>query len=147
MCYNKPVDLSNIALDISDAIKKTYFIILAKPYADVKFRLTTRKDASGKDGDFIALSVINTGFGEMEVQRVWFLTYYNRIVDSSFIDSKMPVKLAESDRVTYLVPVAELKVALNKGAGDSIAQAVVLDKKGNQFTGRLSETIQKQLAK
>jgi hypothetical protein len=142
------MDLSNLVLGIFEVFKKTYSIIFTKPYATVKVKYLPQKDGSGTvTNELIEFSIINESFGDIEVQRIWFLTSYNRPVYSEFIDSQMPIKVPENDRATYLVPIEELKAALNRNVSDTIIQAVVCDKAGHKHAGLVDRAVQEQLAK
>ncbi len=130
-------------LDLSDALVKTLSIIRQKPYATVKVQLTPQRDRSGKvNKELITFTIINDSFGEIDVQKVWFLTSFNRQISSKTIDSKMPIRVLEDGRATYFVPIDELKAALNKSVGETINKAVVFDKNGRQHVGRVDKAVQ-----
>jgi hypothetical protein len=146
--YNENVDLTNFVLDMSEAFVKGYAIVRLKPYATVKVRYSPQGDSSGKvDRESVALTVSNGSFGEIDVQRIWFLTSFNRPVYSESIDSNLPVKVSEDNQATYFVPVTELKAALNKIVGETIVKAVALDKDGHRYEGRADRVTQEALVR
>ena len=141
------MDLTNIVLSIFEAFVKAYSIIFTKPYATVNAQYKPQRDNSGKaTNNLMALTIINESFGDIDVQRFWFLTSYNRLVPSKSVDAKLPVKVLENDRVSYLVPVDELKAALNKRVGETVIKAVIYDKNDHKFDGRVDKVTQKALA-
>lgn len=142
------MDIDNLVLGISEVFTKTYSIIFTKPYATVKVRFRPPRDGPDKaTNESIEFTIINESFGEIDVQRIWFLTSFNRPVFSEFIDSQMPVKVLENDRATYFVPVEELKAALNRSVGETIIKAVVLDKNEYKHVGRVGKEAQEQIAR
>jgi hypothetical protein len=142
------MDFTNIILDGIEQFNKVYAIILRKPYITARVQYTPRRDRSGKvTQEMLAFTIINEGFLQIEVQRVWFLTSFNRPVFSELLDSKMPLKISGRDRFTYFVPMKELKAALNRSIGETIAQAVVLDSTEHRFTGRADKVAQAEFAK
>ena len=148
MWYNLNMDLNNLVLDISEVFRKTYSIIRTKPYATVKVRFAQQGEGAGKViEELIALTIINEGFGVIDVQKVWFLTSYNRPIYSESIDSKMPIKVLENDRATYFIPIEELKMLLNRSAGETITRAVVLDKAEHKYEGRVDKVAQEEFTK
>jgi len=147
--YNRNVNLNNFALDISDAIAQVYSIILRKPFLTVKkVKYTPQRDRSGEvTRELISFTVVNESCHDIDVQRIWFLTSFNRQIFSDSIDAKMPVKMPENDRATYFVPVEELKAALNKIVGETITKVVAFDKAGHPNTGRVDQVAQEVFAK
>ena len=142
------MDLTNLVLTIFDAFIKTYSIICRKPYVTVKVRYAPQRDRSGKvTQEMIAFTVINEGGLEIDIQRIWFLTSFNRPIFSEFLDSKMPLKVLGRDRATYFMPMEELKAALNRSGGETIVQAVVFDKTEHKHAGRVDKVAQEEFAK
>ena len=84
---------------------------------------------------------------EMEVQRIWFKTTFNRLIFSESIDAKLPLKISLNDRVTFPVPVEELKPALNPRIGDTITEVAVYDQNKRENVGRFSKAAQAALSK
>ena len=141
------MDLNNLVLDVFKIVTKAYSIIFLKPYATVKAQFTPQRDSSGKaTKEFISFTISNASFGDIDVQRIWFLTSFNRQIFSQSIDSKLPAKVMENDRVNFSVPVEELKAALNRRVGETIFKAVVFDKNERKFDGRVGKAIQEALA-
>ena len=90
------MDLTKIVLDILEIFKKTYYLISLKPYATVKVQFIPQRDTPGKiTEELIALVIINECFGEIDVQRIWFLTSFKRQIISESINSEIPVKVLE----------------------------------------------------
>ena len=142
------MDIDNLAFGISEVLTKTYSIIFIKPYATVKVKFRPQGDGPDKaTEESIEFTIINEGFGEIDVQRIWFLTSFNRPVFSKFIDSKMPIKVLEDNRATYFVPIEELKASLNRSVGETIIKAVVLDKNEYKHVGRVDKVAQEHLAR
>ncbi|MFC1942581.1 hypothetical protein ACFLWU_05120 [Chloroflexota bacterium] len=142
------MDLTKLVLDIIDLFIKAYSIVLIKPYATVKLEYLPEKGSSGKATQAsLSLNIINDGIPDIDVQKIWLVTSYNRIVFSEFLDSKTPVLVAEDDRVTYSIPIQEIKSALNRKVGDTIIKAVALDKNGRQHVGRVNKATQEELAR
>ena len=141
------MDIDNLVLGISEVFTKTYSIIFTRPYATVKVKFRPQVDGDDKaTKESIEFTIINESFGEIDVQRIWFLTTFNRPVFSEFIDSQMPIKVLENDRATYFVPVEELKASLNRSVGETIVKAVVLDKNEYKHVGRVDKEVQEHLA-
>ena len=143
------MNLSNMAQDTSDALAQVYSILFRKPFLTVsKLQYTPQKDESGKiTEELVSFTIANESSSDIEVQRIWFVTSFNRPIFSQSIDAKTPVKMPENARVTFSLPVGELKAELNKSAGDTIAKVVVLDKTGHQSVGRVKAEAQKVFAK
>ena len=142
------MDLTNLVLDISEAIVKIYYIIRNKPYVTAEVLYIPQRDKSGEvTKEEIAFTIINGSGPEIEVQRVWFLTSFYRHIFSEYIDSKMPVKLRGKDKATYFVPIEEFKPALNKNVGETIIRTVVLDNMEHMHVGRIDKVTQEELAK
>jgi hypothetical protein len=142
------MDLTNILLDVLEQCNRVYAVILRKPYITVKVQYAPRRDRAGKvTQEMIAFTIINDGFVENEIQRAWFLTSFNRPVFSELLDSKMPLKVSGRDRDTYFMPAEELKAALNRGIGETIARAVALDGTEHKYTGRVDKKVQEEFAK
>ena len=141
------MDLTNIVLDIIEAFTKAYAIILRKPYITVKVQHAPKRDRSGEvTKDMVAFTLINEGFTEIDVQKVWFLTSFNRLVSAKSVDSKLPVKVLENDRINFIVPVEELKATLNKRVRETITRVVVFDKAEHRYVGRVDKITQEALA-
>ena len=135
------MDFESIAVDSIDASVQLLFIILRKPF------LTVDKAQYVPQKESIEFTVANESSHENDIQKIWLLTSYNRPIFSEAIDSKLPVKMLVNDRVTYSLPVEELRAILNKGAGETITDVVVLDKNGRQNVGRLKKSAKEALAK
>ena len=90
----------------------------------------------------MAFTIINESVPVINLQRAWFLTAYNRIAPSAFLDAKMPVKVVKREKTTFFFPFNELKAALNKNVNDTIAEAVVMDEAGHKFSGRVDKKAQ-----
>ena len=143
------MNLTNIVVGIIDACIQLYNIILRKPFLTVnKVQYSPQRDSSGKvTEELIAFTIANESCDEIEVQRIWFLTSFNRPIFSKVIDSKVPLKMLVNDRATYLVPIEELKAPLNKNVGETITEVVVLDKTEHQNIGRVDRVAQEELAR
>ena len=142
------MDLTNLVLTSFEAFTKTYSVVLRKPYIAIKVQYAPRRDRSGKvTKEMIAFTIANGGIHEIDIQRIWFLTSFNRPVFSELLDSKMPLKLLGKDRFTYFVPTEELKTALNRSVGETIVGAVAFDKTGHKYTGRVDRVAQEEFAK
>jgi len=145
MCYNKNMNLSNLGVGICDACEQIYSIILRKQFLTVnKVQYTPQRDISGKvTEESITFTIANESSHDNEVQRIWFLTSFNRPIFSELIDSKMPVKMLVNDRATFSVPIEELKAALNR----TITDVVVLDKNERHNFGRIEQPAQEAFAR
>jgi hypothetical protein len=143
------MNLSDIALDVFDALKQIYFIIFRKPFLTVnKVQYTPQRDESGKiTEELISFTIVNDSCREIDVQRIWFMTSFNRPVFLESFDSKTPVKMLENDRITYSLPVEELKAVLNKNVGETITGVIVLDKAEHQNVGRVKIQVQEIFTK
>jgi len=142
------MDLTSLVLDIFDAVVKTYSVICNKPYVKAEVVYVPQKGKSGEvTKEEIALTIINEGGPEIEVQRIWFLTSFNRPIFSKYVDSKMPIKVRKKDRATYFVPIEEFKAALNKSVGETIIKTAVLDNMEHTHIGRVDKVTQEELAK
>lgn len=142
------MDLTNLILDIFEIVIKTYSIILRKPYVTVKVQYAPQRDRAGEvTKELFAFTIINESGPEIEVQRVWFLTSFNRPISSESIDSKIPIRVWKRNRTTYFLPIEELKVALNKSAGETIIEAVALDNAERKHVGRVNKLAQVEFAK
>jgi len=142
------MDITNLVLDIFDVFVKTYSIICRKPYATAEVMYAPQRDRAGEvTKELIAFTIINESSPDIEVQRVWFLTSFNRPVSSKLIDSKMPIKVLGKRRATYFIPIEELKAALNKSVGETIIKAVVLDKTEHKHVSRVDKVAQEEFAK
>lgn len=140
--------ITNFTLGIFDTALKTYSVICRKPYVTVKVQYASQKDGEGRvTQETFALTIINESGPEADIQRVWFLTPFHRIIFSLLVDSKMPVKVRKRDRATYFFPVKELKAALNKNVSDTISEAVVQDKTGHIYSGRTDKVVQAEFAR
>ncbi len=139
---------TKLVLDIIDLFIKTYSIILKKPYVAVRVTYTPQTDRTGKvTKELIAFTIINESGPEVDIQRAWFSTSFRRQIFSEFINAKLPVKVRRKDRATYIVPMEDLKAALNKRGGDTIVEAAVLDKTGRRYAGRVDKTAQEEFSK
>lgn len=143
------MNLSNIGVGIGDACEQLYSIILRKPFLTVnKVRYVPQRDSSGKvTEESITFTIANESSHDNEVQRIWFLTSFNRPIFSELIDSKMPVKMLVNDRATFSVPIAELKTVLNRSAEETITDIVVLDKNEHHNFGRIEQPAQEAFAR
>ena len=142
------MDLTNLILDIFEVAIKTYSIIYKKPYLAVKVQYSPQRDRSGKvTKELMAFTIINESGPEIDAQRIWFLTSFNRPISSEFLDSKIPIKVWEKNRVTHFLPIEELKAALNKSAGETIIEAVVWDNAEHKHVGRVDKVAQEEFAK
>jgi len=141
-------NLTNLVLDTFEVAIKTYSAICKKPYVTVKVQFTPQRDRAGKvTKELIAFTIINESSPEIDVQRIWFLTSFNRHLSPEFINSKMPIKVLGKDRATYFMPIEELKAALNKSVGETIIEAVVFDKTEHKYAGRVDRLAQAEFAK
>ena len=84
---------------------------------------------------------------EIDIQRIWFLTSFNRPIFSELLDSKTPLKVLGKDRATYFLPMEELKAALNRSVGETIVQAVAFDRTEHKYFGRVDRVAQEEFAK
>ena len=142
------MDLTSLVLDISEAVVKIYSIICNKPYVTAEVVYVPQKGKSGEvTKEEIAFTIINEGELEIEVQRIWFLTSFNRPIFSKYVDSKMPIKVRRKDRATYFVPIEEFKAALNKSFRETIVKTAVLDNMEHTHIGRIDKVTQEELAK
>ena len=142
------MELDNIVLYFLEAAQKMYSVILRKPYVTVKVQYAPQRDRDGKvTKDLFAFTIINASSPEVELKKGWFLTSYNRPVYSEAVDSKFPVKVAGRDRITYFLPIEEIKNELNKNAADTIAEAVVSDETGRRYSSRVDKATQEEFAK
>ncbi len=138
----------NLVLAIFEALTRIYSIIGKKPYLTVEVKYAPQRGTSGKvTKELIAFTIINESGPEVEVQKTWFLTSFNRPVLSKFIDSKIPIKVPEKNRATYFVPIEEFKTALNRSVGETITKAVVLDQTERKHIGRVDKVTQEELAR
>ena len=142
------MDFTKLVLDILEPLEQVYYIVCRKPFLTVKVQSAPQRDGSGQGTEAsIVFTIINESCGDMEVQRIWFLTSFNRPVFSEFLDSKTPLKMMVNNRVTYSVPIEELKSALNKSVGETINKVVVFDQAGHQNSGRLVKALQEEFTK
>ena len=142
------MDYTSLVLDSFEAFIKIYSIICKKPYVTAEVVYVPQRGKSGEiTKEEIALTVINESGPEIEVQRIWFLTSFNRPIFSKYVDSKMPVKMRRKGRAIYFVPIEEFKAALNKSAGETIIKAAVLDDTEHIHVGRVHKVAQEELAK
>jgi len=142
------MDYSSLVLNIIEASTKIYSIILNKSYATVEVVYVPQRGKSGElTKEEIALTIINESGPEIEVQRVWFLTSFNRPIYSEYVDSKMPVKVRKKDRAIYFAAIDEFRAALNKNAGETIIKAAVLADTEHIHVGRIHILAQKEFAK
>ena len=142
------MDVTNLLLDIFEVVVKAYSIIRNKPYMTGQITYVPQKSDSGEvTKEEIALTVINESGPEVEVQKIWFLTSFNRPIFSQYIDSKMPIKVRKKDKATYFVPIEEFKTILNKSVGETIIKTVVLDNTDHTHVTRVNKMTQQQLAK
>ena len=142
------MDTTNLVLAIYEALVKTYSIICRKPYVAVEVVYAPQRGKSGEvTKELIAFTIINRSGPEIDVQRIWFLTSFNRPIFSKSIDAKMPIKVPGKRRATYFVPIEELKAALNKSVGETITEAVVFDKTEHKHVGRVDKVAQEEFAK
>lgn len=138
----------NLVLAIFEALTRIYSVIRKKPYLTVEVKYAPQRDRSDKvTKELIAFTIINESGPEVEVQKTWFLTSFNRPVLSKFIDSKIPIKVLEKNRATYFVPIEEFKTALNRSVGETITKAIVLDQTEHKHTGRVDKVTQEELAR
>jgi len=142
------MDYTNLVLDIFEAFIKIYSIIRNKPYVTAEVVYVPQRGKSGEVAkEEIAFTIINESGPEIEVQRLWFLTSFNRPIFSKHVDSKMPIKVRRKDRATYFVPIEEFKAALNKSVGETIIKAAVLDNTEHIHVGRVDKVAQEELTK
>lgn len=142
------MDLTNLVLAIFEAFVKTYSVICRKPYATAEVKYAPQRDRSGEvTKELIAFTIINGSSPEIDVEKSWFLTSFNRPISSKLIDSKMPIKVLGKRRATYFVPMEELKAALNKSVGETITKTVVFDKTEHKYTGRVDKVTQEEFAR
>ena len=142
------MDASGLILDISEAFIKIYSLILNKPFVALEVVYVPKRSKSGElTREEIAFTIINASGPEIEVHRVWFLTSFNRRIFSTYVDSKMPVKVRKKDRATYFIPIEEFRAALNKSVGETITKAAVSDSTGHIHVGRVDKAAQEELAK
>ena len=142
------MDLTSLVLDIYEALIRTYSIIRNRPYVTAEVVCVPQRSKSGKaTGELVAFTVINESGPDIEVQRVWFISSFNRHIFSEFIDSKMPMRVSRKNRETYFVPLEEFGAALNKSVGETITKAVVSDKTGRRYESRIGKVAQEELAK
>lgn len=128
--------------------QKTYAIIFQKPYATVKVQFLPPQERHGKvNKEKVAFNIINASCGDIDVQGVWLLSSYNRQIFSKTLDAQIPFRVVEDGRVTFVVPVAELKAALNRSVDDTITEALVYDKNGHKHAGRVDPAVQEELAR
>ena len=140
--------MTDLVLDISELLLKFYAIFLRKPYATVRVQYAPQKDRDGKvTRELMAFTIINESVPVINIQRAWFLSSYNRIVPSTFLDAKMPVKVIKREKTTFFFPIEELKAALNKNVKDNIAEGVVMDEAGRKFSGRVDKKAQAEFAR
>lgn len=142
------MDLTSFVLDIYEALIRNYSIICNRPYVTAEVVCVPQRSKSGKaTKELIAFTVINASGPDIEVQRVWFISSFNRHIFSEFIDSKMPMGVSRKNRETYFVPLEEFRAALNKSVGETIAEAVVFDKNEHKHVGRVDKAVQEEFAK
>ena len=141
MCYNYGMDLNNYMVRVLELFKKAFSIILSKPYATVKVSCSPQKDNAD-----IEFSIINESFKDIEVNSICFLTNYNRQVPSAYLDSRMPITVPEDGRVTYSIPIEELRASLNKSVGDRITRALVFDQTQHKHIGFVDKAAQEAIA-
>jgi hypothetical protein len=144
MIYNKAMKISESILDLFEPFAQIYFMVLRKAFLTIhKVQYTPQRDKSGKiTEELISFTIVNESAYDIDVQRIWFTTSFNRPVYLGALDSKTPLKMGENDRVTFSLNVKELKAALNKNVGETITGVVVLDKEDHKNVGRV--TIQAQ---
>ncbi len=148
LLYNGNMNITNLLLDILDLCAKIYSIILRKPYTEVTVHYTPRTDRTCKvTKELIAFTVNNVSGPEIEVRKIWFLTSFNRPVFSEFLDAKLPLKVRTRDKATFIVPVEDLKAALNKSAGETIDEAVITDQNDHKHAGRAAKAVQEFFAR
>jgi len=142
------MDPNSLVLTTFDTAIKAYSIICRKPYVTVEVKYAPQRGKSGEvTKEEIAFTIINESGPEIDVQRIWFLTSFNRPISSKHVDSKMPIKVRRKDRATYFVPIEEFKAALNKSVGETIIKAAVLDNTEHIHVGRVDKVAQEELAK
>jgi hypothetical protein len=142
------MNLTDLLLTLIEMSQKIYAVILRKPYVTIKVQHVPSRDRSGTvTKETIALTIINEGVQEVEVQRVWLLTSFNRPVFSDLLDSKMPIRILARDRTTYFMPMESLKAALNRSAGETIVRAVAFDKTERKHTGRVDRVAQAEFVR
>jgi len=146
--YNGNMDPTSLVLTTFDTAIKAYSILRRKPYVTVEVKYAPQRGRSGEvTKGLIAITIINESSPEIDIQSVWFLTSFNRVIFSELIDSKMPVKVLGRRRTTYFIPIEELKAALNKSAGETITKAVVLDKHGRKYVSRVDKATEAEFAR
>ena len=59
----------------------------------------------------------------------------------------MPIKLSENDRITYPVPIEELKAALNQNVGETITEVVAFDQTEHGNVGRFGKALQEEFSR
>ena len=80
----------NLVPDIFEVIIKTYSIICKKPYLTVEVKKAPQRGMSGKvTKELITFTITNESGPEVEVQKTWIPTSFNRPVLFKFIDSKI----------------------------------------------------------
>ena len=142
------MDYTKLALDIIEPLEQVLLIVRRKPFLTVKAQSTLQGHTSAEANEAsLVFTVFNKSSHDIELQNIWFLTSFNRPIFSELLDSKMPVKMLENDRVTYSIPIVELKSALNKSIGETINRVVIFHSSGRQNSGRLSKAIQEELTK
>jgi hypothetical protein len=142
------MELDKLVLDGLEASRQLYSIVLRKPFLTVKVQAAPKIAGSVKaTGESPVLTIANESNHEMEIRQIWFMTSYNRRISSEALDAKLPVKLPVNERVTYTVPVEELKAALNKSIEDTITEVVVADQAGRENTSRFNKAAQAAFAK
>jgi hypothetical protein len=142
------MDLTNLVLTIFEKFAKTYSVILRKPYISIKVQYAPRRDRSGQvTKEMMAFTITNEGVHEIEIQRIWLVTSFNRPIFSELLDSKMPLRMLGKDKATYFLPMAALKAALNRVVGDTIVEAIAFDKTGHKYAGRVDRIAQEEFGK
>jgi hypothetical protein len=142
------MDLAKIVVDALDACQQLLFIILKKPFLSVKVQSAPQRGRPGQETEEpISFTIANESSSEMEVQRIWFRTSFNRLIFPESIESKLPVKMSLNDRVTYPMPVEELKTALNQNVGDTITEVVVYDQNKHENIARFNKAAQAEFSK
>ena len=144
----KHMDLSSLVVIIIEWGRQLYCIIFGKPFLTVQVKPIPQGDRSGKETKKLtAFTIANESSHDMDVKRIWFLTSFNRPIFFESLDSKMPIKLSENERITYPVPIEELKAALNQSAGETITEVVALDQTDHGNVGRFGKALQEAFSR
>jgi len=137
------MDPARILLDVGDKLVKTYSNATGKPFATVRLQLAAQK--SETDPKLLAFTIVNQSSPDIEVQKAWFLTNYNRQIFLEFINSRLPVIVRGNNQAAYFFPYDDLKTTLNPN--ETITQAFIYDKEEHIYSGRVDEAVEISLAR